>query len=239
MSRLLINEHPLQVLPTLATKIGLNEAIVLQQIHYWNDINKKANNNFRDGYYWTFNSYEGWAKQFPFWSSRTIQRAIKKLEDYKLVAVGNYNKLKIDRTKWYRIDYKVLEELENQPFGQSGTINMTDWLDHLDRVELPLPETNSETSSKTNNLHFLETTENGYISEYLKILKRYRPKHKRVSEDNLEFILDTIEKLESEDISLNEWISVVEDYFDNLTYNNDGDILAFLKGTKRHFDIDL
>ena len=35
MSKLLINEHPLQVLPSLATKIGLNEAIVLQQIHYW------------------------------------------------------------------------------------------------------------------------------------------------------------------------------------------------------------
>ena len=148
MSRLLINEHPLQVLPTLATKIGLNEAIVLQQIHYWNDINKKANNNFRDGYYWTFNSYEEWTKQFPFWSARTIQRAIKRLEDLKLVVSGNYNKLKIDRTKWYRIDILVVQELETSPFGQSGTINMTDWLDHLDKMGLPLPETNSKTNSK-------------------------------------------------------------------------------------------
>ena len=32
---LLISEPPLQVLPSLAVKIGLNEAIVLQQIHYW------------------------------------------------------------------------------------------------------------------------------------------------------------------------------------------------------------
>lgn len=103
------------------------------------------------------------------------------------------------------------------------------------------PTTNNDLSNKDYKdiSHFLETTENGYISEYLKILKRYRPKHKRVSEDNLELILDTIEKLESEDISLNEWISVVEDYFDNLPDNNDGDILAFLKGTKRHFDIDI
>ena len=35
MSRLLIDEPPLQVLPSLAREIGLNEAIMLQQIHYW------------------------------------------------------------------------------------------------------------------------------------------------------------------------------------------------------------
>lgn len=35
MSRLLINEPPLIVLPNLAILIGLNEAIVLQQVHYW------------------------------------------------------------------------------------------------------------------------------------------------------------------------------------------------------------
>ena len=150
MSRLLIDEHPLQVLPTLATKIGLNEAVILQQIHYWNDINKKANNNFEDGYYWTFNSYEEWSKQFPFWSSRTIQRTIKRLEDMKLVVVGNYNKLQIDRTKWYRVDYKVLEVLETSPFGQNGTINMTKWLNHLDKMAPPLPETNTKTNTKIN-----------------------------------------------------------------------------------------
>jgi len=34
-SSLLINESPLQVLPSLAVLVGLNEAIVLQQTHYW------------------------------------------------------------------------------------------------------------------------------------------------------------------------------------------------------------
>ena len=35
MSRLLINEPPLIVLPSLAKEIGLNEAIIVQQIQYW------------------------------------------------------------------------------------------------------------------------------------------------------------------------------------------------------------
>ena len=35
MNKLLLNEPPLMILPTLASNIGLNEAIFLQQLHYW------------------------------------------------------------------------------------------------------------------------------------------------------------------------------------------------------------
>ena len=36
-----------------AGTLGLNEAIIINQISYWNEINKKSGNNFKDGYYWT------------------------------------------------------------------------------------------------------------------------------------------------------------------------------------------
>lgn len=107
-----MDEYPLLIFPQLACKVGLNESIILQQIHYWNKINRKANNNFEDGFYWTFNSYPQWQEQFPFWSLNTIIRAISKLEKSKLVVSGNYNKLKQDNTKWYRIDYEILTKLE-------------------------------------------------------------------------------------------------------------------------------
>lgn len=38
MNRRIIDESPLLIRPTLAAKVGLNEAIILQQIHYWNQI---------------------------------------------------------------------------------------------------------------------------------------------------------------------------------------------------------
>ena len=119
MSKLLIDEQPILVMPQLAAKIGLNEAIVLQQIHYWLKTNKDNNNNFRDGYYWTYNTYEKWMEQFPFWSRSTIFRTIRELEKKRLLVPGNFNKLKIDRTKWYRIDYEVLRNIEREPFGQN------------------------------------------------------------------------------------------------------------------------
>ena len=147
-TKLLLEEHPLIILPRLASKIGLNESLILQQIHYWLNINEKANNNRYDGYYWVFNSYTQWQEQFPFWSSKTIERSIKNLEKLKLLIIGNYNTLKIDRTKWYTINYKVLEALEQSPFSQIGVTNTADWVDHLVKLGLPLPKTTTKTTRK-------------------------------------------------------------------------------------------
>lgn len=146
MSKLLLDEHPLMVMPQLAKAIGLNEAIILQQIHYWNEINKKTKNNFKDGYYWTFNSYEGWCEQFPFWSESTIKRAMKNLEKLEVVIVGNYNRIKIDRTKWYRIDYKKLEKWGNIPIVQNDLISVSNCTDGKVKMESPIPETITETT---------------------------------------------------------------------------------------------
>jgi len=105
MHNLLIDEYPLIVLPSLAKEIGLNESILLQQIHYW----VRKEQNYEDGRYWVYNTYEGWATQFPFWSVSTIRRIIKKLEDNELIITGNYNRMGIDNTKWYTINYDVIK----------------------------------------------------------------------------------------------------------------------------------
>lgn len=138
---LLLDEQPLVILPQLAELIGLNEAIILQQIHYWLKLNEKAERNFHEGYYWTFNSYRQWKAQFPFWSQRTIQRAISNLEDKGLVVSGEFNRMKGDRSKWYRIDYSCLKmskpssqndqmgmDKMARPSGQNGTTNTRDYL---------------------------------------------------------------------------------------------------------------
>ena len=85
--------------------IGLNGAIVLQQLHYWIGKYRKKNRNYHDGHYWIYNTYEDWQKQFPFWSVRTIQRTLNDLEKKELILSANYNKKKFDKTKWYTINY--------------------------------------------------------------------------------------------------------------------------------------
>ena len=110
MSKLLIDDYPIQILPKLATEIGLNEAIVLQQIHYW--LNQSSHN--RDGKKWIYNTYDDWNKQFPFWSVMTIRRVINSLEKQKLILIANYNKAGFDKTRWYSIDYSVVESVNRR-----------------------------------------------------------------------------------------------------------------------------
>ena len=42
MSMYLFDEQPIIANKTLASALGLNEALVLQQINYWIEINKKS-----------------------------------------------------------------------------------------------------------------------------------------------------------------------------------------------------
>lgn len=110
MSRLLINENPLQVLPTLACAIGLNEAVVLQQVHYWMNSSRHVYDERR----WVYNSVPNWQKQFPFWSESTVKRALLSLEKQGMVISANYNRDPRDQSKWYSINYSALDALEQQ-----------------------------------------------------------------------------------------------------------------------------
>jgi uncharacterized phage protein (TIGR02220 family) len=110
MSTLLINEAPLMIVPSLAVKIGMNEAVVLQQIHYWLRISKHS----IEGKKWVYNSYEDWQKQFPFWSISTIRRTFYSLEKSGVVVSDNWNAMKLDKTKWYTINYEQLVNIEQR-----------------------------------------------------------------------------------------------------------------------------
>ncbi|MCM3768453.1 conserved phage C-terminal domain-containing protein [Neobacillus niacini] len=112
MSKLLINENPVMIIPSLAVKLGLNEAVILQQIHYW----VHASRHVIEGRKWIFNTYKNWQEQLPFWSESTIKRTIHSLEKQGLLLSGNWNRSKMDKTKWYAIDYQQLECLtEGEP----------------------------------------------------------------------------------------------------------------------------
>lgn len=135
----LFNARPLVISPHLAMLIGLNEAIVLQQIKYWIGKNmedqEKYTTHFKDGRWWTFNKISAWEKQFPFWSYNTVKRTISSLENLGILVSGNYNKDKFgnpdprNRTKWYAINYEAIPmqktkvknaKAQNESLGKMG-----------------------------------------------------------------------------------------------------------------------
>jgi len=257
-SKLLFNKKSLVVDPDLAVLIGLSESMILQQMHYWLQINEEAKRNLYDGYFWTFNSYIDWQKQFPFFSVKTIQRAINNLESLKLVISSNYNKMKIDRTKWYRIDYDALETLSNSPFGQIGPSNRTEWLNHLDNLTKAVPEITTEITtkinkeinkgiSKENSMSFKTFTKknpeaissndvNLAIMYYLASYKSYTGKiHPNLKESQWESVTGKILYVKGEYnhekyMELDELEKIVDKHFVTEYENCDWNILHFVHG---------
>lgn len=123
-SRLLIDEPPLQLLRSLAVVVGVNEALVLQQMHYL----LARSGRVVDGRRWIRNSLPAWQKQFPFWSESTVKRIIAGLQasGYLLVR-HDLNEAAVDRTNWYTIAYQKLRDVDaalpsdgnESPSGQS------------------------------------------------------------------------------------------------------------------------
>ena len=108
MSRWLFDSHPIVVDRELAKVFGLNEAIVLQQLNYW--LNGKSA-KLINGRKWIYNSYKQWQKDnFPFWSLATVRRAIENCEKKGLIITDNFNKAGFDKTKWYSIDYEMVDK---------------------------------------------------------------------------------------------------------------------------------
>ncbi|MCC3359633.1 DnaD domain protein [Bacillus sp. REN16] len=126
--KLLLNESPLLIIPTLAALVGRNESVILQQIHYW----LLRTDNIREERKWVYITYDELAKQIGYISKSTIRRAISKLEKNGFLTPGNFNKMKIDHTKWYSINYEKLEELKPAENNEVEAKNETPQPDHKD-----------------------------------------------------------------------------------------------------------
>lgn len=105
---LLTNENPLIILPKLACIIGLEEAIMLQQLYF----RLQQQNELHNDEPWYCQTYTAWEKQLPFWNKPKIKRTIRQLEELGLVhSTDQFNQFTVDRTKWYKIDYDKLQSL--------------------------------------------------------------------------------------------------------------------------------
>ena len=147
MSSIFYNIEPKVINTELACLIGLNEAIVLQQLHYWIEKNKATATNFRDGHYWTYGTIQEYRdRDFRFWSFDTVKRTLAKLISLGFLIRGNYNKRKMDNTNWYAINYMVLDEwimqntlnASNSATGQNAPLEQGKLLSS-NRADCPIP----------------------------------------------------------------------------------------------------
>ena len=146
VGKLLLDEPPIVVLPSLAKLVGLNESIILQQLHYW----LQRSSHARDGRLWIYNTYAAWREQLPFWSEITIKRTVLKLEKQGLILSENFNKAPMDKTKWYSIDYDALDLMVGPSYQNDTSIVSNRSVERIKMIRA-IPETTTETTEKTSS----------------------------------------------------------------------------------------
>lgn len=100
----------------------VNEALVLQQVDYWCTINKRNNEYFIDGTYWTFSSINMMLKRdFPLcFSYDTLKRVLTNLEEGNFLITKKHKNGKLYRVNYNKISFnKNLKSDKNIPKNES------------------------------------------------------------------------------------------------------------------------
>ena len=123
----------------LATKYGVNEAIMLNNFIYWIAKNEANGKHFHDGRYWTYNSVAAFGKLYPFWTTSQIRTIIDSLVKQGVLLKGNYNEQKRDRTVWY-----ALTDESRKCICQISQMDLSDLANALVENRQPLPNNKTQ-----------------------------------------------------------------------------------------------
>lgn len=126
MSKLLIEEPAMQVLPTLAVRIGLNEAICLQQLHFALQTYETRVIEL-DGQRWFKADLDWWGEELPWWSRNTIRRAFKALAELGLVRTRRGQEGNVYTIVRDAVDSAQSERSEPEATDQSGLSDSPSW----------------------------------------------------------------------------------------------------------------
>lgn len=141
----------------IAQELGVNAAIVINNLQFWIKKNEANGKHFHDGRYWTFNSIKAWKELFPFWTERQIRKTLDDLIEKEIVIKGNYNELKYDRTLWYAFTNYGVSILH------SCQMKVTDLSNRSDRNVGPIPDKNTDINTDVNTDREIDPSESTEI----------------------------------------------------------------------------
>ena len=153
---LLLPSRPIVVIPELVMKLGLNEAMLLQQVHYW--ATETTSGVDHEGRRWIYNTIGEWLEQFPWMSASTIKRGFASLKKQGCLMIEQLSDDPRDMTNFYAINYEhqaLLDEVKLTPCKRSKRTNAKGQNDPLHSSKKTPCK-----SSKRTVLHTESTSEN-------------------------------------------------------------------------------
>lgn len=186
-----------------AAEIGLNEAIILNQMRYW-FTRPHPDNAERD---WIWNSYDQWQEQFPFWSKRTIQRAILSLENQGMI-VSEQRGLKHGVShKYYRLSDNVAQGVVPNWQGGSAKLaspscqNGTMYNEHKTTTETTTETTIYNPKNRERAVKFNALIRNKFAEHHLTLTAK-------LTDEATCKVLDQLERLDGVQVATELWQAV-------------------------------
>jgi len=113
---MLIDGRTIVYQAVLAQTVGLVEAVILQQTHYW--LGRATHEH--DGTLWVFKTYAEWATEVGC-TPKQARVATERLRDQGLLIAIRNPSDGLDQTRWWRIDYEALNALDGvEPVPPTG-----------------------------------------------------------------------------------------------------------------------
>lgn len=138
-------EHHFNV--EVAKEVGVNAAVIMNNIVFWIQKNISDGNCIHDGKFWTYSTAKAMSVIFPYLTEKQIRTAIEKLVDAGYVETGDYSENRYARPTYYAMTEKAAD-IYGISCCENGQNEVTN---------LSIRENNLETSiySKDRNINIL------------------------------------------------------------------------------------
>jgi hypothetical protein len=134
--------------PEVAAKVGVNAAVIYQNIVYWAEKNAANGKHCHDGRAWSYNSVKAWAILFPYMTPKQIRGALDRLEADGLIVSGNFNGYAYDRTKWFAPSGKC-----DLPYRANGIAPEGEPIPLVNNISKPVSKISMCNNPKSDDLH--------------------------------------------------------------------------------------
>ena len=94
---------------SLATKLGLAEALVFQHFWYWHQYAQNIPEMSRDGRVWFYRSIAEMREVFPYLSDANIRTAVAHLLKDGYIVKGDYSERSMNKSTWYSLSDLALQ----------------------------------------------------------------------------------------------------------------------------------
>lgn len=87
-----------------------DQAIMVDQLLNWQQEKARINDPeaFHEGTWWVYMPIRAWQEQLSWISEHTIRRNLKELRELGLIRIGDFNRYRYDRTRWYAVNEEKL-----------------------------------------------------------------------------------------------------------------------------------